>query len=87
MPSREDLACARLDLMVITHDLFVRLGAGQITVEKAVEELERLQMYFQPDADSIFDRWPNGYIQLGDDETTCWLLERALARLREMSEQ
>ena len=87
MPSREDLATARIDLLVITHDILAGLNSGNITVEKAIADLERLQERFAPDTDSPFDRWPEGYLQVGNDETTHWLLERGLERLRELSEQ
>ena len=87
MPSRSELSAARIDLLVITHDILAGLNSGNITVEKAIADLERLQERFAPDTDSPFDRWPEGYLQVGNDETTHWLLERGLERLRELSEQ
>lgn len=87
MPSRLDLSAARIDLLVITHDILSGLNSGNITVEKAIADLERLQERFAPDTDSPFDRWPEGYLQVGNDGTTHWLLERGLERLREFSER
>ena len=87
MPSRSELSAARIDLLVITHDILAGLNSGNITVEKAIADLERLQERFAPDTDSPFDRWPEGYLQVGNDETTHWLLERGLERLRELTEQ
>ena len=87
MPSREELAAARIDLLVITHDIFAGLNSGNVTVEKTIADLERLQERFSADADNPFDRWPENYIQSGTDEATYWLLERALERMRELSER
>ena len=87
MPSREELAAARIDLLVITHDIFAGLNSGNVTVEKAIADLERLQERFSADTDNPFDRWPESYMQVGGDEATYWLLERGLERLRELSER
>ena len=87
VPSRGDLAAARIDLLVITHDIFAGLNSGDATVEKAIADLERLQECFAADAESPFDNWPDGYMQVGGDEATYWLLERGLVRLRELSER
>ena len=87
VPSRGDLAAARIDLLVITHDIFAGLNSGDATVEKAIADLERLQECFAADAESPFDSWPDGYMQVGGDEATYWLLERGLVRLRELSER
>ena len=87
MPSREELSAARIDLMVITHDVFAGLNSGNITVEKATADLERLQDRFSENAESPFDHWPEGYLQVGNDETTHWFLERAVERLRELAER
>ena len=87
MPSRDEIAASRVDLLVITHDLLSNLASGGITVEDAIGELERMQGGFAEDTDSPFDRWPGNYVQGGDDETTAWLLGRALVRLREIAER
>ena len=87
VPSRGDLAAARIDLLVITHDIFAGLNTGNVTVEKALADLERLLDRFSPDADNPFDRWPDGYMQVGNDEATHWFLELGLERLRELSER
>ena len=86
MPSRSELSAARIDLLVITHDILSGLNSGNVTVEKAIADLDQLQERFAPDADRPFDRWPEGYLQVGNDETTHWLLERGLERLRDLSE-
>ena len=87
IPSREELAAARIDLLVITHDIFAGLNSGNITIEKAIADLERLQERFSADTDNPFDRWPENYMQVGGDEATHWLLERGLERLRDLSER
>ena len=87
VPAREDLAAARIDLLVITHDIFMGLNSGNVTVEKAIADLEQMQEGFSADADTPFDRWPEGYIQAGTDEATFWLLGHGLTRLRELSER
>ena len=87
MPSRNDLAAAKIDLMVITHGLFAGLNAGDVTVEKVIADLERLQESFSSDAEDVFDRWPEGYMQVGSDEATYWLLGRGLDVIRDMSER
>lgn len=87
MPSRDELAAAKIDLLVLTHNLFVRLRGRDLTVENAIGELERLQEKLSPDAEDTFDDWPDGYMQAGDDEAAYWLLGRAVNRLRELAEQ
>ena len=87
MPAREDLAAARIDLLVITHDIFSGLNSGNVTVEKAIADLERIQELFSAETDREFENWPDGYMQAGTDEALYWLLERGLARLRELSER
>lgn len=87
MPSREDLTTSRLDLMVITHEIFSRLTAGSLQLEEAVVELERMREEFDEESNYAFDRWPNGYLQIGTDEATDWLLARAIDRLKELAEQ
>ena len=87
VPAREDLAMSRIDMLVITHDLFARLRAGAITVDRVVAELERLQDEFDESTDSVFERWPNGYVQAGNDQATHWLLGLALERLNALAER
>lgn len=87
MPSREDLAASRIDLMVITHDLWERLEGGAYPLEEAIIELERMRESFDDETENPFDRWPNGYMQTGSDSATCWLLGRAVDRLKEIAEQ
>ena len=87
MPARDDLAASRIDLLVVTHDVFEGLNAGNVTVEKAIADLVRLQEQFEADADDSFDAWPEGYMQVGSDEATFWLLSKAVERLRELAEK
>ena len=87
MPARGDLAASRIDLLVVTHDVFEGLNAGNVTVEKAIADLVRLQEQFEADADDSFDAWPEGYMQVGSDEATFWLLSKAVERLRELAEK
>ena len=87
MPSRSDIMAARLDLLVITQEIFSGLESGNITIEKAIADLEWLQEGFSDQTDVPFDRWPTGYMQVGSDEVTYWLLERGLERLRDFSDR
>ena len=86
MPAREELSAAQIDLLVLTHGVFAGLGTGAITIEKAIEELDRLHDEFDPESENSFDRWPEEYMQVGSDEAIYWLLGRGLERLREMAE-
>lgn len=82
VPARDEVASARLDLLILTHEILDALNSGKMPLEKAIEDLERLQGNFAEDADVDMDLWPSSYMQSGDDATTFWLLERALERLR-----
>ena len=85
VPSREELTAARIDILVLTHEIFSRLNAGEDALEVAIGKLERLTEKFGPDADP-FDEWPEGYNEVGETESTYWLLERGLERLKELAE-
>ena len=87
VPAREDLAMARIDMLVVTHDLFARFRAGAITVDRVIAEFERMLDEFDETTDSTFERWPNGYMQVGNDQVTHWLLGLALERLNSLAEQ
>ena len=87
MPSSEDLAASRVDLLVITHRAFADLAIGAISLEKMVSDFERMQVLFEGETDDDFEDWPEGYMQAGTDEATAWLLERALDRLRELADR
>ena len=87
MPSSEDLAASRVDLLGITHRAFADLAIGAISLEKMVSDFERMQVLFEGETDDDFEDWPEGYMQAGTDEATAWLLERALDRLRELADR
>ena len=86
IPSAEDLSAARIDALVLTHDLFSRLNAGEMTLEAAIDELTKLRDGFSDDADEVFDDWPEGYMQNGTDEALYWLLNEAVEKLEELAE-
>lgn len=87
VPSQESLANARIDMLVLTHDLFAGVRAGRLTVGGLIAEMERLAGAFDENATSAFDGWPTGYVQVGDDETARWFLEHAAERLKGLEEQ
>ena len=81
VPSWKDLETSRIDALVLTHGLFSRLRAGEITAETLLEKLDALRDGCAEDADEPFDAWPEGYVPGGDDETLHWLLNAAVERL------
>lgn len=82
VPAREDLATAQIDLLVITHETFVNLGTGKITIERAIADLERLQRGIEETGEAVMG--PNGYVYGAQDDVLCWLLERGLEKMREL---
>lgn len=86
MPSREDLAAARIDALVMTHDVFSLLRAGEITADVVLERLEALRDKCSEDAEEPFDDWPEGYMQCGNDESLYWLLTEAVEKLEKLLE-
>ena len=87
MPARDDLAAAKIDIMVITADLFYSLRTGRITIESAIDELERIHERFDENSDNPFDSWPGTYTQAGDDIVIHWLLGLGLERMRSLAER
>ena len=91
MPSRTQFEAARIDALVLTHELLAAVRAGQVTPEKAVTRLEEIRSRLDEDAEeSPFDTLGGGetdYIQVGDDEPLAMLLDRAIANLKETFEQ
>ena len=91
MPSRTQFEAARIDALVLTHELLAAVRAGQVTPEKVVTRLEEIRSRLDEDAEeSPFDTLGGGetdYIQVGDDEPLAMLLDRAIANLKETFEQ
>lgn len=86
-PSRDNLDAARVDALVITHDLFSRMESGDITPGRLCERLESLQESFSENSDRPFNDWPAGYLQTGSDEDLAWLLSRAVEKLEALNEK
>ncbi len=91
MPSRGEFMAARLDALVITHSTLSALSAGNITIEKAIEDFESLRDRLSEDSDSSpFDNLQFGdanYMQAGDNEPLRMMLESAIEKLREAAEK
>lgn len=70
---RVEAEAAQIDLLVLTHETFVKLNAGNLTLEGAIEDLEKVRAKL----DGTFDDWPldNMYGRLAsDEEVDKWLL-------------
>lgn len=91
LPSRLQLEAARIDALVLTHHTLTEARAGRISIEAAVQRLEELRNQLSEDSVvSPFDAIAAGdgsYMQVGDDESLRWLLDQAVDRLRNVSEQ
>ena len=90
MPSRLQLEAARVDALVLTHQVLSEARAGRISLEAAVQRLEEMRNALVEDGGATsFDTVPAGdgaYMQVGDDDVLRWLFDRALERLGSISE-
>ena len=90
MPSRLQLEAARVDALVLTHQVLSEARAGRISLEAAVQRLEEMRNALVEDGGAtLFDTVPAGdgaYMQVGDDDVLRWLFDRALERLGRISE-
>lgn len=91
MPSRRQLEAARVDALVLTHQTLSEARSGRISLEAAVQRLEGMLGQLDEDSSiSPFDTLAVGdgsYMQVGDDESLRWLLNQAVERLKNVSEQ
>ena len=86
MPSGDDLAAARLDALVATWGDFTLFRSGDISAEALRARLEALRDSFAEDSEETFDDWPEGYLQLSNDDVFHWLLSLAVERLDNLIE-
>ena len=91
MPSRGAFEAARLDALVLTHPTLSALASGDITIEKAISDMESMRERLSEDSDeSPFDNLRFGdadYIQSGDNEPLRMMLETAIEKLQEAAEK
>jgi len=88
MYSRPQFEAARIDALVLTHDTLSGLASGDITLEKAISDFEK--MVEMLDDGTLFDNLGFGGIgwtQCSDsDESLKMLLERAIEKLKAAAE-
>jgi len=91
MPSRAQFEAARVDALVLTQPVFSALAGGEITLERAIDDFDRLATRLADDSDvSPFDNLNfggNAYMQFGENMPLRMLLENASAKLREMADR
>ena len=91
MPSRGAFEAARLDALVLTHPTLSALASGDITIEKAISDMESMRERLSEDSDeSPFDNLRFGdadYMQSGDNEPLRMMLETAIEKLQEAAEK
>ena len=90
MPSRQQFEAARVDALVLTHGIISSMESGGITIEKAIEELERLHSLMEEDDSQVFDDLKFGdeqYMQLGEPVPLKILFERAVEKLKAAAEE
>ena len=83
MYSRSQFEAARVDALVLTHDTLSGLGSGDITLEKAISDFEKMAEML--DDDSLFDNVSFGglfWSQFGEDGPLKMLLQRAIEKLK-----
>ncbi len=88
MYSRSQFEAARIDALVLTHDTLSGLASGDITLEKAIADFEKMEELL--DDEILFDDISfggNGYMQFGESGPLKMLLERAIEKLREAAEK
>ena len=91
MPSRQKFEAAKIDALVLTHDVFYGLKSGNISLESAILDLEKMAECFSEDSDDelapfnklSFD--DSEYTPVGDTRALSLLFEAAIRRMRELS--
>ena len=88
MPSRLQFEVAKVDALVLTHQIFSDLRTGKIAAESAISRLETLRKSLNDTSDSsIFEKMAvagGEYDQLGDNEPLRILFDRAIQRLKKI---
>lgn len=81
--SPSQLALARIDAWVLTHDLFADLKAGKITRDRLTDELVRLERKIRDNEDmlAVFGAKAEGYVPMGVEEDVAYLLQSAISNL------
>ena len=91
MPSRQMFEAARVDALVLTHDIFYGLKAGTVSHESAIREFESMEECFQEDSDrelAPFNKLSfddSEYTPVGDVRALEILFERAVRRMHEIA--
>lgn len=90
MPSRAQFEAARIDALVLLQPVFSGLATGDITIERAIEELEKLSLQLEEGSETDpFDGLHfggNDYMQFGESAPLKILVDRAVDRLRRLAE-
>ena len=91
MPSRQAFEAAKVDALVLTHDVFYGLKTGNISLESAIMNLEKIQECFAEDSEDEFAPFnklsfdDSEYTPVGDTRTLFFLFGSAIRRMREIS--
>ena len=91
MPSRQKFEAAKIDALVLTHDVFYGLKSGNISLESAILDFEKMAECFSDDSEDelapfnklSFD--DSEYTPVGDTRALSLLFEAAIRRMRELS--
>ncbi len=89
MPSRSQLQLARVDMWVLTHDLFADLKVGKVTVEKVLKDLRNFAELAEADDYAFFDDDDvfYGYQQQSENRPLAYLLNSAISNLTTRAKQ
>ena len=91
MPSRQKFEAAKVDALVLTHDIFYRLKTGNISLESAIVEFEKMQECFSEDSEDELAPFNKlsfddaEYTPVGDTRALNLLFGAAIRRMREFS--
>lgn len=91
MPSRQKFEAAKVDALVLTHDIFYGLKTGNISLESAIVEFEKMQECFSEDSDDELAPFNKlsfddaEYTPVGDTRALNLLFGSAIRRMREYS--
>ena len=91
MPSRQKFEAAKVDALVLTHDIFYGLKTGNISLESAIGEFEKMQECFTEDSEDELAPFNKlsfddaEYTPVGDTRALNLLFGAAVRRMREFS--
>ena len=91
MPSRQKFEAAKIDALVLTHDVFYGLKSGNISLESAILDFEKMAECFSEDSEDEFAPFNKlsfddaEYTPVGDTRALSLLFEAAIRRMRELS--